>query len=391
MPRAATWLVAVTAMGSCASMVGATVATPDHIVVVIEENHDYSQIIGNANAPYINQLAGGGLSFLNSHPIVQNSLVNYLDLFSGSNQGVTDDTDSRFPAPNLGSELQSISRSFAGYAESLPADGFTGASAPDYVRIHNPWTYFDNLFVNGSNAGINKTFNATNFPTAAGTNYSFLPTVSFVVPNLLDDMHGEDGSSLTDDQLVARGDAWLRSNMDSYAQWARTHHSLLLITWDEGNYTATTNHIPTIVTGDPTLVHAGLSEQSIDHFSVLRTIEEMYGLPLLGGSAMADPLATDLKGALEPIPALLPGDANRDGRVDFADLLVLGQHYGQSGATWSTGDFNADGAVGFDDLLLLAQYYGQTAAAVEPAAVPEATALLPAVFSMTVVCRRRRE
>ena len=371
-------------------MAGASIATPNHLVVVIEENHDYSQIIGNANAPYINQLAGGGLSFLNSHPIVQNSLVNYLDLFSGSNQGVTDDTDARFPAPNLGSELQSANRSFVGYAESLPADGFTGAAAPDYVRIHNPWTYFANLFVNGSNAAVNKVFNAANFPTAPGTNYSFLPTVSFVVPNLLDDMHGEDGSPLTDDQLIARGDAWLRSSLDSYAQWARTHHSVLLVTWDEGNYTATTNHIPTIVTGDPTLVRSGLSEQSIDHFSVLRTIEEMYGLPLLGGSATADPMATDAKGALEAIPALLPGDANRDGRVDFADLLVLGQHYGESGATWATGDFNADGAVGFDDLLLLARYYGQSAAAAEPAAVPEATALLPTVLSLTAVCRRRR-
>jgi hypothetical protein len=370
-------------------MAGASVATPDHLVVVIEENHDYSQIIGNSNAPYINQLAGSGLSFLNSHPLVLNSIVNYLDLFSGSNQGVTDDTDARFSAPNLGSALQSANRSFVGYAESMPADGFTGASAPDYVRIHNPWTYFDNLFVNGSNAAINKVFNAANFPTAAGTSYSFLPSVSFVVPNLLNDMHGEDGSSLTDDQLVARGDAWLRSNIDSYAQWARTHHSLLLVTWDEGNYTATTNHIPTIVTGDPALVHAGLSEQSIDHFSVLRTIEEMYGLPLLGDSAAAAPLATDLKGALEPIPALLMADANNDGKVDFADLLVLGQHYGESGATWSTGDFNVDGAVGFDDLLILTQHYGQTAAA-QAAAVPEPTILLPAVFSLMAACRRRR-
>lgn len=365
------------------------VAAPDHLVVVIEENHDYNQIIGNASAPYINQLAGGGLSFLNSHPIVLNSIVNYLDLFSGSNQGVTDDTDARFTAPNLGSALQSAGRSFVGYAESLPADGFSGASAPDYVRIHNPWTYFDNLFVNGNNAAVNKVFNATNFPNAPGTNYSFLPTVSFVVPNLLDDMHGEDGGTLTDDQLVARGDAWLQSNLGAYAQWARTHHSLLLVTWDEGNYTATTNHIPTIVTGDPTLVHAGVSGQSIDHLGVLRTIEQMYGLPLLGGSATADPLATDARGALMPIPALLAGDANNDGKVDFADLLSVGQHYGQPGAAWSAGDFNADGAVGFDDLLILTQNYSQTAAAARSAAIPEPGTLV-VTFSLILVRRRRR-
>lgn len=388
--RAGTSVALAGAFALGASLNGAAAATPDHLVVVIEENHDYNQIIGNAGAPYINQLASSGLSFVNSHPLVLNSIVNYLDLFSGSNQGVTDDTDARFPAANLGSELQAAGRRFVGYAESLPADGFTGASAPDYVRIHNPWTYFENLFVNGSNAAVNKVFNPTNFPTASGTNYSFLPDVSFVVPNLLNDMHGEDGSPLTDDQLIARGDAWLQSNLDSYAQWARTHHSLLMVTWDEGNYTATTNHIPTIVTGDPALLHAGLSDQSIDHFSVLRTIEDMFGLPALGGSTTAAPLATDAKGALMPIPALLMADANNNGRVDFADLLTLGQHYGESGATWATGDFNADGAVGFDDLLILTQHYGQTATAAEPAAVPEPTALLPAIFSLIAVLPPQR-
>src|SRR5581483_5469816 len=115
------------------------------------------------DAPYLNQLAGSGLSFLNSRPLVLNSIVNYLDLFSGSNQGVTDDTDARFAAPNLGSELQAAGRRFVGYAESLPADGFSGASAPDYVRIHNPWTYFADLYVNGSNAAVNKAFTPTNF------------------------------------------------------------------------------------------------------------------------------------------------------------------------------------------------------------------------------------
>src|SRR5438270_392857 len=64
---------------------------PDHVVVVIEENHSYSSIIGNSMAPYINQLAKTGALFTNSYGIEHPSQPNYLQLFSGSNQGVVGD------------------------------------------------------------------------------------------------------------------------------------------------------------------------------------------------------------------------------------------------------------------------------------------------------------
>ena len=66
---------------------------------------------------------------------------------------------------------------------------------------------------------------------------------------------------------------------------------------------------------------------------------------------------------LTPVPA---GDADDDGRVDFADLVILARHYGLSaGATWEEGDFNGDGKVGFDDLTILARNYGQTLTAAQ--------------------------
>jgi hypothetical protein len=86
-----------------------------------------------------------------------------------------------------------------------------------------------------------------------------------------------------------------------------------------------------------------------------------------------------------------PGDANGDGKVDFSDLLLLAQHYGQKAATTvSSGDFNGDGSVGFGDLLLLAQHYGQSAPAAADATVPEpGTWGLLATGSALLVRRRR--
>ncbi len=117
---------------------------PDHIVIVIEENHGYNQIIGSNAAPYINSLVADTLSalFTDSHGITHPSQPNYIWLFSGDNQGVTDDnvpTDTPFTALNFGAELLNKSKTFVGYSEDLPFTGFQGASYGAYARKHNPW------------------------------------------------------------------------------------------------------------------------------------------------------------------------------------------------------------------------------------------------------------
>jgi hypothetical protein len=93
-----------------------------------------------------------------------------------------------------------------------------------------------------------------------------------VVPNQDDDMH---------DGTVAAGDAWAKNHLDAYARWAETHHSLLIVTFDEGDH-GHANQIATIFAGQP--VKAGSYSERIDHYSVLRTIEDMYGLPCTGNN-----------------------------------------------------------------------------------------------------------
>jgi len=106
----------------------------------------------------------------------------------------------------------------------------------------------------------------------------------------------------------------------------------------------------------------------------------------------ATPVAVALDDQVSLANSLLPGDANFDGHVNFADLLIVAQHYGQkSGQTYFTGDFNNDSGVGFDDLLILAQHYGQSAATDAGAtAVPEPAALGLLLSAGLMLARRRR-
>ena len=119
------------------------VPVPDHVVIVVEENHSYAEIIGSAAAPYINSLAQQGALFTASHGVTHPSEPNYLALFSGSTQGVTDDScPHTFSTANLGSELIAAGGSFIGYSEDLPAPGSTVCTSGAYARKHNPWVNF---------------------------------------------------------------------------------------------------------------------------------------------------------------------------------------------------------------------------------------------------------
>jgi hypothetical protein len=112
------------------------------------------------------------------------------------------------------------------------------------------------------------------------TDFTQLPTVSFVTPNLCHDMH---------DCSIGEGDRWLRQNIDGYAQWALTHNSLLIVSFDESDVPDDTdNHISTIAVGQ--MVEPGTYDERADHYDLLRTLEDMYGLPALGHSADAAPL-----------------------------------------------------------------------------------------------------
>jgi acid phosphatase len=244
---------------------------PDHVIVVIEENRAYSHVIGNMAAPYINTLANRGALFSRSFAITHPSQPNYLALFSRSTQNVVDNTcPHRFTGPNLASALFAAGLTFATYSEDLPAPGFAGYRNLNYERKHNPAVNWQ-----GVNVPLLANLPFTHFPDT----FPLLPTVSFVVPNQENDMHNG-----TEPDTIIRGDQWLRAKLDAYVKWADTHNSLLIVTWDEDDGSAG-NQIATIFVGP--MVKQGVYAQRIDHYTVLRAILDLYGLPLLGRSANA--------------------------------------------------------------------------------------------------------
>jgi phosphatidylinositol-3-phosphatase len=181
----------------------------------------------------------------------------------------------RYNVPNLGAELISSGLSFAGYSESMRSAGDRGCGSDlslGYVRRHNPWVDFSNV-----PAASNLTF--ASFPR----NYNRLPTVSFVVPNLCHDMHYCSRDT---------GDSWIQHNLGGYAKWARSHNSLLIITWDEDGtilgFGGDNNKVPTIFYGAH--VRPGIYKEHTSHYGILRTVEDMYGLAPAGKSARATPI-----------------------------------------------------------------------------------------------------
>ncbi len=253
----------------------AQVPKPDHVVVVIYENHAFDQIIGSKNAPYMNSLIKGKncALFVNAYAVTHPSQPNYLALFAGSTLGITsDDLPNTFPftQQNLGAELLQHGYTFTGYSEDLPYTGYNGKYTKLYARKHNPWVNWQDSKVNGIPAKFNLPFK--DFPK----DFNKLPDVAFVVPNIDNDMH--DGREPV---RTSRGDAWLKDNLGRYINWTNTHNSILIVTFDEDNYSEG-NRIPTFIYGS--IVKGGRYGQKINHYNVLRTIEEMYKLPYAGAS-----------------------------------------------------------------------------------------------------------
>jgi hypothetical protein len=274
--------------GPCLSVLSSAAAVPhfQHIVIAAFDGKSYRQVIGAPSAPFFNSLASGGANFTQSFAEASAGQPNYLALFSGGTQGVTTDScPHTFSGPNLGGDLIAAGHSFTGYAEDLPAAGSPVCTSGNYARKHVPWTDFSTVPGPASQP-------FTSFPGTS--DFSALPTVSLVVPNICHSMAT---------CSVGSGNSWLEGRLGAYANWAIDHDSLLIVTF--GDSGSAGNQIPTIFYGAN--VKPGDYSEHINHYNVLRTIEDAYSLPYDGAAASATPI-TDIWSGLpsSPAPSISP-------------------------------------------------------------------------------------
>jgi hypothetical protein len=246
----------------------------DHVVWIVFENKAYSQVVGSSNAPYINSIAGkcGSASsfYAEAHP----SLPDYIAMTSGSTQGITDDAGPSSHPLSVASIFSQLGSGWKSLQESMPSNCALSSASP-YVVRHNPAAYYTN---------IRTACQSQDVPLGSTPDVS--ARFTFITPNLCHDMHssscGTDAAS-----EVKNGDTWLSGMLPKIlgSPTYQAGRTAIFITWDEDDSSAS-QHIPTLVVA-PSTPPATKVGTTFNHYSLLRTTEEMLGLGSLGNAAKA--------------------------------------------------------------------------------------------------------
>ena len=252
-----------------------------HVFLIVMENEESTGIMGNNAAAYINALAPGhGLAtqyFAVSHP----SLPNYLALTAGSTFGIASDcTGCYVNATNIADQVESSGRSWKAYLESMPSSCYVGDAYP-YMQKHNPFIYYNDVRTNAARCAEHVVpFTQLSTDLVNG----IVPNLAWITPNMCNDMH---------DCSIATGDAWLANVVPGIlASSAFQNGGVLFITWDEGESSAgccgnaAGGQVATLVIA-PNGVAGLRSTIAETHYSLLRTIEDAWGLSALGQAASA--------------------------------------------------------------------------------------------------------
>ena len=249
-----------------------------HVVVVVFENHEASSIAGSSDAPTFNALARRYGRLTNYDAVAHPSLPNYLALVSGSTQGISSDcTDCVVGARSLADTLEAAGKTWKTYAEDLPYPGFTGGSDGRYAKKHDPFLYFRD--VADSRARRDR---VVPFPQLGRDLAEHrLPDFSLVIPNLCNDMH---------DCPLATGDAWLKAHVVPLLHSPELRCGVVFVVFDEGTSdTGGGGRVEALALG-PTVRRGSSFAKATNHYGLLRTIEDAWGLARLGYSRKGTPV-----------------------------------------------------------------------------------------------------
>jgi phosphatidylinositol-3-phosphatase len=249
-----------------------------HVLVVVFENHERGAVAGSSSAPTFDALGRRYATLAHYDGVTHPSLPNYLALVSGSTQGIRSDcTDCVVAGRSLADTLEAAGRTWKTYAEGLPERGFTGAGAGRYAKKHDPFLYFRG--VADSPARRNRVVPLGEL--RPDVERRRLPDFSLVVPDLCHDMH---------DCSVATGDEWLRTWIVPLLRSPALAGGVVFVVFDEGTTSEGGGGRVDALALGPTVRHGAVFAGATNHYGLLRTIEDAWGLPRLGLSARARPI-----------------------------------------------------------------------------------------------------
>lgn len=254
-----------------------------HVIWIWMENRTYSSVLGSgSSAPRLSSYAAKCGLATASYAVTHPSLPNYLAATSGSTGGVTSDCSPGSCPQNRGSlfaEIQKAGKQWRSYVESMPSKCALSSSG-SYATKHNPAVYFTPIRSRCRMWDVPMGGSTGTFATALS--HSTLPAFSFVTPNMCHDGH---------DCSTSTADSWLGTWLGRITSSAAYHagDTAVFVTWDEG--VGSDQHIATVVIA-PTVPRGLRSATRFTHYSLLRTAEDLLGLPRLGAAASARSMRT---------------------------------------------------------------------------------------------------
>ena len=275
------------------------------VFTIVLENRSRGEILGNRQAPYINQLANDHAVAEGYHDsFVHPSEPNYFWMVAGQNFGVLDDGDPSShhlaATSHIADQLELAGLSWKSYQESM-GDPCGLTSHGRYAAKHNPFAYFDDI-----NGWDGKAFHPEQRCNAHVVDYEqldadianhALPSYVFITPNLDNDMH---------DGTIAEGDRWLAREVpkllatDNYK-----NNGVIFLLWDEGGGTPASDDPPFIAIS-PSAAHGARSQTDYDTSSYLMTVQNILGLQPLPCAATADRSTTAAMADLFTVPLTGP-------------------------------------------------------------------------------------
>jgi hypothetical protein len=249
-------------------------ATYDHVIWIWIENHSAPQVIGRPEAPFVSDLAAKCATATDYRSVGKPSLPNYIGATSGDTWGIGDDAGpSTHPltVDNLFRQVRAKGGTAVSYQEAMPSNCATGGKGT-YAVKHNPAAYYVGENDRSACATDDVPFSPHFLDAMSG---GTLPTFAFVTPDLCNDTH---------DCSVATGDQWLGGVLSVLLDMPVYHagRTAIFLVWDEDA------PMP-FVAVTPSVRPGTVLRETVNHYSLLRTTEEMLGITTFLAKAAAAP------------------------------------------------------------------------------------------------------